>query len=77
MRRQRATSRTVRKKIQQLTAIRHELGWSEETCAHELGVTYSTMNRWERGRSVPRSRVVIEAIDRLLARYRQQEELHA
>jgi len=57
----------IRNKIARLKAIRQWLGWSEETCAHELGVTYSTLNRWERGKSLPRSRAVLGAIDRFIA----------
>lgn len=50
-------------KIKRLKAIRVALGWSEETCAHHLGVTYSTLNRWERGESSPKSQIVLHAID--------------
>ena len=64
-----ATSRSVQAKLHRLTAIRKSLGWSEETCAHHLGVTYSTLNRWERGEVVPKSRVVLNAIDQFIARY--------
>ena len=56
-------------KIKQLKALRTQQGWSEETCAHLLGVTYSTLNRWERGESLPKSRVMVEAIDHFIARY--------
>lgn len=56
-----------RDKIKQLKAIRKRLGWSEEVCAYHLGVTYSTLNRWERGESLPRSRVVLKAIGRFIA----------
>ena len=56
-------------KIEQLRSVRQALGWSEETCAHHLGVTYSTVNRWERGESLPKSRVVLNAIDHFIARY--------
>jgi len=59
----------VQGKIERLKAIRQTLGWSEEVCAYRLGVTYSTLNRWERGASVPKSRVVVKAIDRFLAKY--------
>lgn len=58
-------------KIQRLTAVRHALGWSEELCAHHLGVTYSTLNRWERGGALPKSQVVVKAIDRFLAQHEQ------
>ena len=64
-----ATSLTVQEKLHRLTAIRKTLGWSEETCAHHLGVTYSTLNRWEHGEAVPKSQVVLSAIDHFIARY--------
>ncbi len=56
-------------KIERLTAIRKRLGWSEEVCAYHVGVTYSTLNCWERGESSPRSRLVLEAIDRFIAKH--------
>ena len=61
----------IRAKIQQLTTVRKALGWSEELCAHHLGVTYSTLNRWERGASMPKSRVVLNAIDHFIATYQK------
>ena len=59
---------SVQKRINQLKAIRRRLGWSEEVCAYHLGVTYSTLNRWERGESLPRSRLVLTAIDHFIAK---------
>ena len=59
----------VKGRIEQLRAIRRHLGWSEEFCAYQLGVTYSTLNRWERGASLPRSRAVLGAVDRFIAKY--------
>ena len=59
----------IRERLRKLTAIRRALGWSEEFCAHQLGVTYSTLNRWERGESMPKSLVVLKAIDRFIARH--------
>ena len=59
----------VKEKIEQLKTLRKRLGWSEEVCAYHLGVTYSTLNRWERGESFPKSRVVLKAIDHFLAKY--------
>jgi DNA-binding transcriptional regulator YiaG len=61
------TEREAKEKIVRLKAIRKALGWSEEVCAYHLGVTYSTLNRWERGESLPRSRLVLKAIDRFIA----------
>ncbi len=60
---------SVQARLVRLTAIRKALGWSEETCAHHLGVTYSTLNRWERGEVVPRSQVVLSAIDHFIEQY--------
>lgn len=57
----------VRNKIAQLKAVRQQLGWSEEQCAHQLGVAYSTLNRWERGEVLPKSRLVLQAIEAFIA----------
>lgn len=64
-----APSADVSQRIKQLKAIRKQLRWSEELCAYHVGVTYSTLNRWERGQSKPKSRAVLSAIDRFLAKY--------
>ena len=37
-----------------VSAIRREAGLSQEALAHELGVSFATVNAWERGRSTPR-----------------------
>ena len=63
----------VQERIDRLKAVRRRLGWSEEVCAYHLGVTYSTLNRWERGESLPKSRVVLNAIDRFLAKYQKAQ----
>jgi len=60
---------SVQAKIARLQAIRKRLGWSEEVCAYHVGVTYSTLNRWKRGESSPKSRLVLEAIDRFIAKH--------
>ncbi|MBI3088274.1 MAG: helix-turn-helix transcriptional regulator [Candidatus Omnitrophica bacterium] len=57
----------LKRAIKQVTALRRARGWSQEYCAHQLGVAYSSLNRWERGESLPKSRLVIQAIDRFLA----------
>lgn len=62
----------VRERIERLKALRKRLGWSEEFCAYQLGVTYSTLNRWERGEAIPRSRAVLSAIDRFITKYSRQ-----
>ncbi len=64
---------TVQERIERLKVVRQALGWSEEVCAYHLGVTYSTLNRWERGESLPKSRVILKAIDRFLAKYGKEQ----
>ncbi len=64
---------TVQERIDQLKTIRRRLGWSEEVCAYHLGVTYSTLNRWERGASLPRSRLVLIAIHHFIAKYQKAQ----
>ena len=61
-------------KILELKAIRQQLGWSQEHCAHQLGVTYSSLHRWERGETFPRSRIILDAIDILIAKHAQNGE---
>ncbi|MGD9884597.1 MAG: helix-turn-helix domain-containing protein [Hyphomicrobiaceae bacterium] len=40
--------------------LRTALGWSMEYTAHMLGVSYSTVSRWEAGRqSIPRSAATV------------------
>jgi putative transcriptional regulator len=34
-------------------AVRRQLGISQEELAHELGVSFSTINRWENAKTVP------------------------
>lgn len=63
----------VQERIDRLKAIRRRFGWSEEVCAYHLGVTYSTLNRWERGESLPRSRLVLTAIDHFIAKYQKEQ----
>lgn len=35
--------------IQQLDDLRKKLGWSQERMAQEVGVSFSTYNRWVQG----------------------------
>lgn len=39
-----------RERIRQL---RKDLNLTQESFAHEIGVTFATVNRWENGRTVP------------------------
>ena len=45
--------------------LRLALGLTQEKFATTLGVTYSTINRWETGRSKP-SPLAMEKIDKIL-----------
>ena len=47
--------------------LRDKLGLSQENLAKELGVSFSTVNRWETGKSEPRSRAeekILELIEK-------------
>ena len=33
--------------------VRKQLGISQEELAHELGVSFATINRWENGKTMP------------------------
>jgi len=33
--------------------IRQKTGWTQERLAQEIGVSFSTVNRWERGKRKP------------------------
>lgn len=59
----------LHEKIARLKTTRETLGWSQERCAHELGVTFSSLNRWERGEALPRSEAILRAIDAWLLRH--------
>ena len=37
----------------QLKTLRRQHGWSQEDLARELGVSFSTVNRWENGKAKP------------------------
>ena len=51
--------------IAALKKLREEKGWSQEDLAHELGVCFSTINRWENGKTKP-SRMAQANINKLL-----------
>lgn len=38
---------------EEIKRLRTSLGWSQERMARELGVSFCTVNRWERGKTVP------------------------
>ena len=47
------SKRTVEDMAAWVKSIRLALGLSQEDFAKEVGVVFSTVNRWERGRSTP------------------------
>jgi len=50
----------------EVKALRLNLSMTQEDLAHELGVTVSTVNRWENGHTRP-SRLATAGLDRLVA----------
>lgn len=44
--------------------IRKSLGWSQERLAREIGVSFCTVNRWEKGRARP-SQMALNALGEL------------
>lgn len=48
----------------EVKTLRVSLGMTQEDLAHELGVTVSTVNRWENGHTRP-SRLATAGLDRL------------
>jgi putative transcriptional regulator len=45
-----------------IRAIREALGISQEAFARRVGVAYNTVNRWEKGKSLPKSSPIIEKV---------------
>ena len=52
-------------KREDIKNIRERLGITQEEFARRIGVTVTTVSRWERGDCLPKSRVVIEKVERL------------
>ena len=50
---------------QEIKSVRNRLGLTREEFAHRLGVTFSTVNRWENGHAKP-SRLAARALRSLL-----------
>jgi DNA-binding transcriptional regulator YiaG len=38
---------------ERIRQLRTELNMTQESFAHEIGVTFATVNRWENGRTTP------------------------
>lgn len=44
-------------------SIRKQLGMTQEQLAHELNVSFSTINRWENGHRVPKKLTIVCLIE--------------
>ncbi len=48
----------------EIKALRKGLGRTQEEFAHDVGVTFATVNRWENGKSKP-SRLALKVLEAL------------
>lgn len=55
----------------QIRALRDRLGFTQEDFAHALGVTVSTVNRWENSHATP-SKLALRALQSLDSRPAQE-----
>ena len=46
-----------------IKSIRKQLGITQEQLAHELNVSFSTINRWENGHRVPKKLAIVCLIE--------------
>lgn len=46
-----------------IKSIRRQLGITQEQLAHELNVSFSTINRWENGHRVPKKLAIVYLIE--------------
>lgn len=46
-----------------IKSIREQLGITQEQLAHELNVSFSTINRWENGHRVPKRLAIVCLIE--------------
>ena len=53
----------------ELKNLRKKMKWSQEKLARELGVSYQTVHRWEKGTSEP-SQLAMEKIQFLLKKHK-------
>ncbi len=59
-----------------IKSIRQRLGVSQEKLAAQLGVTFSSVNRWENGHRKP-SPMAMRSIEELAAKIGLQPEIHS
>jgi len=57
-----------------LKLMRHQLGLSQEDLAHQLGVSFSTINRWENEKTAP-SKLACSRIEQFLSEKRKEETI--
>jgi DNA-binding transcriptional regulator YiaG len=58
-----------------IRAIREALGISQEAFARRVGVAYNTVNRWEKGKSLPKSTPIIDKILELAREARIEDKV--
>jgi DNA-binding transcriptional regulator YiaG len=58
-----------------IRAIREALEISQEAFARRVGVAYNTVNRWEKGKSLPKSTPIIDKILELAREARIEDKL--
>ena len=58
---------------EQLNVLRRQYAWLQEDLVRELGVSFSTVNRWENGKAKP-SRLAKKQIKRLLSEANETRE---
>ena len=46
-----------------IKCIRKELGITQEELAHELNISFSTVNRWENGYRIPKKMAIVCLIE--------------
>lgn len=55
---------------EEVRQLRKSLGMTQEGFAHMIGVTFATVNRWERGKSVPQE-LASKELSRLQAKVKR------
>lgn len=68
-------SNDQREKSLPIAALRRRLNMTQEEFAHAIGVTVSTVNRWENGHINP-SRLARRAVENLLAQLADRSRSH-
>jgi transcriptional regulator with XRE-family HTH domain len=63
-------SEEIKKKIEKIKKYREENGISQEKMAHQLGISYRTLHRWEHGITSP-SKLALQQIEEFLKKIEQ------